>query len=183
MTICSCSMLMVAQEDHAFLVELAPVFVALVVHLQMQEARKQIEQAIMLKHFFPQIGGAIGAASWVGRVARAIAIALVEWQEVRRIAGQPRGHPRFFGINGEMHQCAALKLKDYLARIAIGAVLALGIFNILAGEWVLQLKRDNRNAVEAEREIEHATLLLDVAGIVVAQLARDAEDVGGVARF
>jgi hypothetical protein len=82
-----------------------------------------------------------------------------------------------------MHQRAALEYKDPFARVAVGAVLLLGVFDRLPGERVLELEGDDRDAVQAERQVENAMLLRAVRLLAIAQLARDAKDIGGVTRF
>ena len=83
---------MVAREDHRFLLDLAALVVALLLDLQVDEAREEVEQAVPLQHLLPQIGRAIGAPRRVRRVAGAAVAAFVEGQEVRRRPCQPRGH-------------------------------------------------------------------------------------------
>jgi hypothetical protein len=47
--------LVVAGEDHRLL-DLLAFVVALLVDLQMEEARQQVEQAVALQHLFPEVG-------------------------------------------------------------------------------------------------------------------------------
>ena len=115
--------LVVAREDHRLRLHLAALVVALLLDLQVDEAREDVEQAVALQHLLPQVGGAIGAPGRVGRIAGAAVAALVEGQEVRRRARQPRGHQHRLGIHREVHQRAALELEDRLARVAVLLVL------------------------------------------------------------
>jgi hypothetical protein len=80
-------------------------------------------------------------------------VAHIEWQKVGRLAGQPRRHPDLFGIDGEVYQRAALEGEDRFALIAVGAVLPPGVFDGLPGERVLKLQRDDRDAVQRDRQI------------------------------
>ncbi len=51
----------------------------------------------------------------VGRIAGPAPAAAVEGQEAGRGAGQPRGHAHALGVDGEVHQRAALEREDRLA--------------------------------------------------------------------
>ena len=118
--------LVVAREDHRLLLDLAALVVALLLDLEMDEPRQQVEEAVPLQDLLPQIGRAIGAPRRVGRVAGAAVAPFVEGQEVRRRACQPRGHEHRFGVHGEMDQRAPLELEDRLARVAVAACTAGG---------------------------------------------------------
>ena len=170
--------LVVAREDHRFLLHLAALVVALLLDLQVDEPRQQVEEAVPLQHLLPQVGRAIGAPRRVGRVAGAAVAPFVEGQEVRRRPCQPRGHEHRFGVHGEVHQRAALELEDRLARIAVLLVLPARLFHRLAGERVLQLQRGDGDAVQAEGDIER---LLRARREV--QLPGQPQAVRGVARL
>ena len=140
--------LMVAGEDHGLRPDSVAPFVALLVDLQVHEAGEDVEQAVALQHLFPQIGRATGPSRRIGRVAGRAVGSLVEGQELRRLAGEPRGHEHGVGVRGEVGQRAALELEDRLARVAVALVLAARVLDGLAGERVLQLQRRHRNAVQ-----------------------------------
>jgi hypothetical protein len=170
--------LVVAREDQRLLLHLAALIVALLLDLQVNEARQQIEQAVPLQHLLPEIGGAVGASSGVERIASAAVASLVEGQEVGGRAREARSHQHGFGIDGEVHQRAALKFEDRLARIAIVLVLPSRVLDRLSCERILELHGGDGDAIQAERDIER---LLRARREV--QLPRDAEPVGGVARL
>lgn len=48
-----------------------------------------------------------------------------------------------------MHEAAAFKLEDRLARIPVQLVLLAGVFYGLTGKRILKLQRGDRNAVQA----------------------------------
>ena len=146
--------LVVARKDHRLRLDLAALVVALLVDLQVDEAREEVEQAVPLQHLFPEVRRAIGPPGRIGRVAGAAVAALVEGQEVRRRARQPRGHEHRLGVHREVDQRAALELEDRLARVAVLLVLPARVLNRLARERVLQLHRGDRDAVQAERDVE-----------------------------
>ena len=146
--------LVVAREDHRLRLDLAALVVALLLDLQVDEAREEVEQAVPLQHLFPQVGRAIGPPGRIGRVPGAAVAALVEGQEVRRRARQPRGHQHRLGVHREVDQRAALELEDRLARVAVLLVLPARILHRLARERVLQLHRGDGDAVQAQRDVE-----------------------------
>ena len=53
-----------------------------------------------------------------------------------------------------MDQRAPLELEERLARVAVLLVLAARVLDRLAGERVLQLQRRDRDAVQAQRDVE-----------------------------
>ena len=71
-----------------------------------------------------------------------------------------------------MHH-AALELKEQFARVTVVLILSDGIIHTLLGEAVLQLKRDDRQAVDKQAHIQRK------AGLVgrKLQLAGDAENI------
>lgn len=129
--------LVVAREDHLLGLHLAALIVALLVDLQMEEARQQVEQAVSGEHFFPQVGGAVAPALRVGRVARPAAVALVEGQEVGGAAREARCHEHRVGVDGEVHERALFELEDGLARVAVLLVLPPSVLDGLPGHRVL----------------------------------------------
>jgi hypothetical protein len=109
---------------------------------------KDVQQAVALPHLFPQIGGAVGAPRGVGRVAGAAVQPLVEGQEMRGTAGQPRGHEHLFGIDRKVHQRPALELEQRFAVVAVLLVLGHRVRHRLPRHRVLQLGGDHWNAVD-----------------------------------
>ena len=170
--------LVVARKDQVLLAQLLAVVAGLLFHVEMQEAREQVEQAVALQHFFPHIGRLVVASLGVGRVAGAAVHAAVEGQEVGGRTGQARGHVRLFGIHREMHQRAPGEHEDRFARVAVVAVLVDGVGGGLAAERVLQLQRHQRDAVHRQRHIQRLFRLR-----AEVQLPREPQPIGPVARL
>ena len=120
--------------------------------LEVEEAGEDVHQAVAGQHLLPQVGGLVLALRG-RRVAGAVAVALVEGQELRVLAGEPRRHPGFVGIDGEVHQRPLLEPEQRLALVAL-LVLALGVLRALVGERVLQLQGGHRQAVEGDHDID-----------------------------
>ena len=170
--------LVVARKYHRLALDPAPLVVAPLFDLQVHEAREQLDQALALQHFLPQIGGAIVAAAGIGRVARPALPAPVERQEVGSVAGEPGRHARALGVDREVHERAPLELEDRLAGIAVTPVLAHRVVDRLPGQRVFELRCDDGNAVQAQGDVER----LFRSGREV-ELPRNAEPVGGVTDF
>ena len=168
--------LVVAGEDHGFHLDFGASVVAFLVDLQVNEAGEDVEQAVALQHFFPQICRSVGPPVRIGRVPGRSRAPLVEGQEVRRSASQSGGHEYGFGVYGEMRQRAALEFEDWLARIAILLVLPPRIFDPLARKRIFQLHRYHWNTVQAHRDVER--LLRTWREM---ELAGEPKTVGGVA--
>ncbi len=79
-------------------------------------------------------------------------------------------------VHGEVDHAAA-ELEELLARVAVALVLLDGVVDGLLGEAVLQLEGGDGQAVDEEAQVERELGLV----AAVAQLAGDAEAVGGVA--
>ena len=77
-------------------------------------------------------------------------------------------------VDGEVDQGAAG--EDRVVRVAVGAVLGLGVLNVLPGERVLELGGGDGDAVDQQRHVER----VHRAGLGVVQLPDDTEPVGGV---
>ena len=146
--------LVVAGEDHGLRLDLAAPIVALLVDLQVDEAREEIEQAVTLQHLFPQVRRAVGPALRIGRVPGCSGATLVEGEKVRRRARQAGRHEHRLGVHGEVHQRTALEFEDRLARVAVLLVLPACVLDPLVRERILQLQRGHGNAVQAQRDIE-----------------------------
>ena len=118
--------------------------------LQADELLNDVHHAVRLEHLLPQVIRGIPVR--ICRVALAAVItgtvaALVEGQEEGLVPGELRGHPRLVQVNTEERQDALVELKANFTRIAVSLPLLLGVFYILAGELVLQLKGKHGNAV------------------------------------
>ena len=129
----------------------------LVVALADEVTAEDLQPAVALPHFLPQVVG--GEAEGVGCVAGPARITAVEGQEVRRRAGQARAHHHFGLADGEMHQRAAGEGQQRLdqpalgRRVAIEAILVNGITHAL-GEVRLQLGGGHRNAIDEQHQVE-----------------------------
>ena len=146
--------LVVAGKDQGLHLHLAPLLIALLFALQVQEAGQQVQQAATLQNFLPKVGGAVVAPFRVRRVAGGTVAALVEGQKARGRARQPGGHLHGFGIDGEMNQGAPLERKNRRLRVSVALILPVGILHSLPSEWILQLKGCDGNAVHAEHHIQ-----------------------------
>ncbi len=148
--------LVVAGEDHRlphylFAAEL------LLLNLEMDEPRQDVQKTVPLQNFFPQVGGLIAVG--ILRVARATSAALVKGQEVGTAARQAGGHIDLVGIDGEMDQRALLELEDQVGWIAVVLVLRDRIAPGLGRHGVLEFHRGDRDSVQAQasrRECCHA---------------------------
>ena len=122
----------------------------------------------------PQVVGL--EAVRVGWVAGAVVPALVEGEEPGGLALQLRTHANLLVVHGEVDGAAA-KLEDQLARVAVAPVLLHGIVDSLLGEGVLELEGGDGQTVDEDGQVERKLRL----GAAAAQLAGDAEAVGGKA--
>ena len=84
--------------------------------------------------------------------------------------GEMRRHVDQIRVDREMREAAAIG-KERLARVAVGLVLPDRVLDILAVQRVLQLRGEDRNAVEEQHEIEAFLVLLAVPRIEPAQIA------------
>ena len=121
----------------------------------------------------PPRGSAVRWPVGIGRVALAAGVAAVEGQEARRRAGELGRHLHELGVDREVHERAPP--EGHVRRVAVGAVLRLGVFDGLPGERVLELGRRDRDAVDEEAQVERLR-----RGGLVGELAGDGEAVGEV---
>ena len=124
--------------------------------LQADELLNDVHHAVRLENLLPQV--IRGIPIRVGRVALAAVVtgavaALVEGQEEGLVSGELRGHPRLVQVNTEERQDALVELEADFTRVAVGLPLLLGVFHILAGELVLQLKGKHGNTVDRQQHI------------------------------
>ena len=110
----------------------------------------------------------------VGRIARAIVVALVERQEPGVLALKVRAEAHLLLVHSKVHQAAA-ELEEQLARVAVALVLLHRVVYGLLGEAVLEFEGRNGQAVDEQGEVEGKLGLVPA----VAELLRDAEDIGG----
>lgn len=183
---------MIAREDESFFFEFASVFVLFFVDLEMDESGDQIKEAVTLEDFFPEVGGAIIVAVRIGWVSGSALVALVEGEEAGGGSGKAGGHPDKLGIDGEVGEGAAFEFKEGFAGISIVAILSFGVFGGLSGEGIFEFEGDDRDAVEAEGEVDDAVFCPGAweiggfrffVGFAVLELAGDGELVGLVVGF
>lgn len=162
--------LLVAREDQ----EAPAGLVALVVLLfnLVDELAHEVEHALAGPGLLPQV--ARGVASPRGghrRIARAAVLALVEGQEARLGAVQVRRDVDQVRVHREVRQAAAIR-EQRLARVAVVLVLADRVLHVLPVERVLELRREDRDAVQEEHHIEALLVLF-----AEPELADDREQV------
>ena len=99
--------LMVAREDHRLDLDLPTAVVSLLLGLQVDKAREQVQKAVAPEHFLPQVSRPVAAAVRVGLVARTAIAALVEGQEMGRRPREPGRHAHVVGVGGEVDERTA----------------------------------------------------------------------------
>ena len=114
------------------------------------EPAQNVEPGVASPDLLPEVAGPVAVG--IGRVALAAGVAAVERQEARLLAREPRRHLDQLGIDREVHERPAA--EGDVGRVAIGPVLALGVLDGLVRQWVLQLGRRDRDAVDEEAEVE-----------------------------
>ena len=70
------------------------------------------------------------------------------------VPGELRRHEHQVGIDGEVDQRPLLELEDRVVGVAVVLVLPDGVLHVLAGHRVLQLGGDDRDAVQAQGQVE-----------------------------
>ena len=152
---------------------LCPLFLAglLVLHLHhLGVVLQDVGQALASQHVSPQVVGL--EAARVGRIAGAVVPAPVERQEPGRLPLEVGAEAHVALVHREVGHAAA-ELEQLLAGVAVILVLPHRIVNGLLGEAVLQLEREDRQAVDEEPDVERPL------GVVaaVAELPDDGEAV------
>ena len=141
----------------------------------MDELPHQVEHAVTGPGLLPKVGrGVTVPRRRNGRIAGSSELALVEGQKPRRGSGELGSHVDEIGVNGEMREAATTR-KQRLPRISRGPVLANGVSDRLAVQRVLELRREDGDTVEEERNVEAIAVLL-----AVVKLPDDREQVGRV---
>ena len=74
-----------------------------------------------------------------------------------------RSHRHLIQINPEVNKNTIVEVEDELLGISVIHVLMLGVADGLIGELVLQLKRDDRNAVQGKNHINSVMVLRGVS--------------------
>jgi hypothetical protein len=106
----------------------------------------------------------------VGRIARAVVPAPVEWQKPGGLPLEVRAHPHLVVVNGELHG-AAPELEKPLARVAVALVLQDGVLDCLFRKAVFQFKGGEGQAIDEQAQIERELRLV----AAVAQLSDNDE--------
>ena len=109
---------------------------------------------------------------WVGRIAGAVVPAPVERQEPGRLPLEVGAEAHVALVHREVGHAAA-ELEQLLAGVTVLLVLPHRIANGLLGEAVLQLEREDRQAVDEEPDVERPVCLV----AAVAKLPDDGEAV------
>ena len=111
---------MVSGKNEALFTDQLPAISRSSISRWMNRAR-DVEEAVPLPNFFPQIGCLI--AIRIVRVASAGPIALVEREKLSFFALQPSCHVDLVGVYGKVDECAFLELEDRFVGIAVILVL------------------------------------------------------------
>ena len=124
--------------------------------LQAHELLQDVHHAVLLEHFFPEVGGKVAAG--VGRVACAAVPpgtvgALIEGQKAGVLARQPGGHPYLGQVYAKVAQNALVELETHLPWVPVVHPLLFGVLQGLPGELVLQLEGEHRDAVYRQHHI------------------------------
>ena len=163
--------LLITRKDEEPLAGLAPLFVFLL--NLMDKLAHQTKDADPRPSLFPEIaGGVAGLRRRHGRVPGAPELAPVEGEKPRLGAGQMGGDVDHVRVHGEVRKASAIGQQRLAPRVAIVPVLADGILDGLAAQRVLELGREQRNAVQKQHQIE-ALLVLGA----VSDLTGDREEV------
>ena len=165
--------LLVAREDQVAPAGLAP---ALVLRLDLvDELADEVEHAVPGPDLLPQVIGGKARTGrrdrWIPRTPEAPA---VEGQEARPGPCQPGGHEHQPRVHGEVGQAAPVS-EERLPGITVIPVLPDGVLNVLAVERILELCREDGDAVQEDCEVKAVLALL-----AVAELAHLCEEVGRV---
>ena len=137
--------LVVTWEDHNRL------FRILFIFLQMDKSLYNVQQAVFLQDFFPQIRSPVGAVP--NRVSLAAVVSLIERQKIGIDAIELCGHPHFFGVHGKVNQASSFERKQKFSGITVFHVLTLCIFDSLTGDWIFQFHRRNRQSIDEQHNI------------------------------
>ena len=139
--------------------------------LQAHELLQNVHHAVLLEHFFPEVGGKVAAG--VGRVACAAVPpgtvgTLIEGQKAGVLARQPGGHPHLGQVYAKVAQNALIELETHLPGVPVVHPLLLGVLYSLPGELVLQLKGEHRDAVYRQHHVHRVVGGVGVEPLPVA---------------
>ncbi len=160
--------LVIAREDHRLRNDLA----VFLLHLKMEKPRQNVDPAVAGEDILPQVRSFVSVR--VDGISRGVAVAFIEWEEMSRLFGEPRGHPHFVGVKGEVDERAFPELENGVRRVPVIPVLGAGVPVRLAGELRLDLGGGHGKAVDKEAKVQrvvgplHAVLYLADDGEHVA---------------
>ena len=165
--------LLVARKDQVALAGLAP---AVVLRLDLvDELADEVEQAVPGPDLLPQvIGWKARTGGWDRWIPRAPEAPPVEGQKSGGGPCQPGGHEHQLRVHGEVGQAAPVG-EERLPGGAVLPVLPDGVLHVLAVERILELCREDGDAVQKDCEVQAVLTLL-----AVAELAHLCEEVGRV---
>jgi len=123
---------------------------------EVEKAAQEVHPDIARPDALPEVRGLVTGR--VFRVAGGSAVAEVEREEGGFGAGKAGGHVDLVGIDGEVDEGALFEGEDLFARVAISAVLPLGVLDGLGGELVLEFGSGG-NAVDTEDQVERLVVL------------------------
>ena len=135
----------------------------------------EVEDAVARPDPLPQVGGGeAGTGGRDRRISRAAEASLVEGQEPGSEPGELRGHEYLFRVHGEVGEAAPVG-EEGLTRVPVVPVLPDGVLHVLTVERVLELGREDGDAVEEEREVDAL-----LGFFAEAELADNGEEIGRV---
>ena len=113
--------------------------------IRLDEMLDDVEQAVRLPDVAPQI------CSGVVAFDDGIHAVLVEGQKLRFFALQARRHKGVVVIHRKMHEAS---LQEGVVRLAVCPVLADAVHIVLVGELILQLRRDDRQSIAEDDQVD-----------------------------
>ena len=138
----------------------------------MDELAHEVEHAVARPRLLPEIGGGVaGPGRGDGGIAGPAEPAPVEGEEASLAAGEVGRDVDQLRVYGEMGETPAVG-EERLARVAVRLVLPDRVLDGLSGQRILELGREDGNAVQEEHEVE-APLVPDA----VSDLTGDGEEV------
>ena len=149
--------LMIPGKDQIFgTLYLASFIVNLFFHFHENEFADQIQYSILCQDILPHIGHAVLVLKCrvAGTGGDALTVTHIERQEEGRIACQFCGHVHFFQVHSEVDQATSLKEEQPGFGIALGAVLIDSIVIGLSSGIALQLKGNDRQAIQEDNHID-----------------------------
>ena len=136
------------------------------------ELAHEVEHAVARPGLFPEIGGGVARPGrGYGRIAGPAEPAPIEGKEAGLAAREVSRDVDQLRVDGEMGETPTVG-EERFARIAIGLVLPDRVLDGLPGQRILELGREDGNAVQEEHEIEAILVLA-----AVPDLTGDCEEV------